>query len=116
VDAGASTTRGTPTVDTWWLVAAFRAYAAHTRTSAFHKAVTGVLDRVATATVAVMCSESVWWRCRRRLIADVAALAHDVEVHHLMADGRVVPHRPTEGARVRDDGAVVWDGPRTAGG
>jgi uncharacterized protein (DUF488 family) len=57
-----------------------------------------------------MCSESVWWRCHRRLVADVAVLGHGVEVRHLMPDGSLRPHTPAAGARVGPDGLVVWDG------
>jgi uncharacterized protein (DUF488 family) len=95
--------------DPWWRVAAFRGYAAHTRTEEFRTAMTDLLTEVADRRTAVMCSESVWWRCHRRLIADVAALAHATEVRHLMHDGRLTEHPPAEGARLRDDGLVVWD-------
>lgn len=96
--------------DGWWQVEAFRAYAAHTRTEEFREALDEVLAEAAAQRVAVMCSESVWWRCHRRVIADVAVVAHDVSVQHLMHDGRLVPHRASEGARLRQDGLVVWDG------
>ncbi|HEX6247649.1 MAG TPA: DUF488 domain-containing protein [Nocardioidaceae bacterium] len=95
--------------DPWWQVAAFRAYAAHTRTPAFRAALADLLGEVAGRQVAVMCSESVWWRCHRRLVADVATVAHGVAVRHLMHDGRLVEHRPAEGARLRGDGLVMWD-------
>ena len=96
--------------DTWWTVAAFRAYAAHTRTPEFRAALDLLLAEVKTWTVAVMCSEAMWWRCHRRLIADVVALGHGVAVRHLLPDGRLAAHRPAEGARVRPDGSLVWDG------
>jgi uncharacterized protein (DUF488 family) len=95
--------------DPWWQVEAFRAYAAHTRTEEFGEAMGALLDEVAARRVAVMCSESVWWRCHRRVVADVAVLAHGVEVRHLMHDGRLTEHRPSGGARLRRDGRVVWD-------
>jgi uncharacterized protein (DUF488 family) len=88
-------------------VAQFGAYAAHTRTPEFGTALDEVLAEAATATVAVMCSESVWWRCHRRLIADVAVLGRGVAVHHLMPGGRLAVHRPSEGA-VLDGGEVRW--------
>lgn len=97
-----------PEQDTWWTVPAFRAYAAHTRTAEFVAALDRVLDEVARHTVAVMCSESVWWRCHRRLIADVTALGRQTSVQHIMPGGRLSPHRVAEGARVRPDGLVVW--------
>ena len=95
--------------DPWWQVEAFRAYAAYTRTGEFRDAMARLLSEAASRRVAVMCSESVWWRCHRRLIADVAMLAHGVPVLHLMHDGRLVEHRPSEGARLRSFGEVVWD-------
>ncbi len=96
--------------DTWWRVEAFRAYSAWTRTPEFGEALTELLDDAAARTVVIMCSESVWWRCHRRVISDVAVLARGVEVRHLMHDGRLVDHVPAEGARLDRDG-VVWDGP-----
>jgi uncharacterized protein (DUF488 family) len=95
--------------DPWWQVDAFRAYAAHTRTSEFADAMADLLADVDERRVTVMCSESVWWRCHRRVVADVATLAHGVGVQHLMHDGRLTEHRPSDGARLRSDGLVAWD-------
>lgn len=93
-------------VDPWWQVDAFRAYAAHTRTGEFRAALAEVLTGAAERRTAVMCSETVWWRCHRRLISDVAVLLHDVPVLHLGHDGRLAPHRPSGGARVTERGLV----------
>lgn len=94
--------------DTWWTLSAFRAYAAHTRTPEFGRALEEVLaDERRTA---VLCSEALWWRCHRRLVADVVVLARDREVRHLMHGGALAPHRPAAGARAVGDGTLVWDG------
>jgi uncharacterized protein (DUF488 family) len=69
-----------------------------------------VLREASQCRTAVMCSEAVWWRCHRRLIADFAVLARGVPAHHLMHDGRLSAHAPTPGARLRDDGLLVYDG------
>ena len=95
--------------DTWWRVRSFAAYAAWTRTPAFRDALAELLAGAARRRTAVMCSEAVWWRCHRRLIADVAALAHGADVRHLMDDGRLVEHPPPAGARLEGQD-VVWDG------
>jgi uncharacterized protein (DUF488 family) len=100
---------GEPVVDTWWTVPAFAAYAAHTRSEEFGSGMDLLVDEAASAAVAVLCSETVWWRCHRRLVADVATLTRGLEVRHLMHTGQPVAHRPAAGARVRDDGLVVWD-------
>jgi len=102
---------GEPDVDRWWTVPAFRAYAAHTRTAEFGSALAEVIGQCGSRSVAVMCSESVWWRCHRRLIADVAVLARGCVVTHLMPGGHLAEHRVADGARLQADGKVVWDGP-----
>ena len=99
--------------DPWWRVEQFRAYAAHTRTPEFADGLRDVLGEGRERQVAVMCSETVWWRCHRRLIADVVRLTTPVDVQHLGHDGRLSEHPVAEGARVRGDGFVVWDGAPT---
>ena len=86
--------------------ASFRGYAEWMRGEQFRTALAQVLagpDRSA-----VMCSESVWWRCHRRMVADAALLLHGAEVLHLMPDGRLTPHPATDGVRVDGD-ALVYD-------
>lgn len=88
---------------------AFAGYAAHMRTVGFATAIDEVLGGAAVTRTVVLCSEAVWWRCHRRLIADFAVLARGVPVRHLMHDGRRTEHQPTDGARLRDDGLLVYD-------
>lgn len=100
----------TQIVDGWWRVESFRAYAAHTRSQDFADAMADLIDAVSGGVTVVMCSETVWWRCHRRLIADVALLVHDVPVRHLMPAGRLTPHKSSDGARPLGHGQLVWDG------
>jgi uncharacterized protein (DUF488 family) len=92
--------------DVWWQVPAFRAYAGHMRTAEFAAAMEVLLGEPGAA---VMCSESLWWRCHRRLIADFAVLARGAEVRHLQHDGRLTDHTVAAGARLRPDGLLVYD-------
>ncbi|GGV30522.1 hypothetical protein GCM10010182_62270 [Actinomadura cremea] len=96
--------------DTFWRNDSFRGYAGHTRDPGFLAAVDELLDGAERDRTAVMCSESVWWRCHRRLIADFAVLARGRPVLHLAHDGRLTEHPPTSGARLREDGLLVYDG------
>jgi uncharacterized protein (DUF488 family) len=96
--------------DTAWREAAFRGYAGHMREPDFLAAIDEVLAQTAAQPLAVMCSESVWWRCHRRLIADFAELARGVPVRHLMHDGRLVTHQRPPEVRLRPDGLLVYDG------
>ncbi|MFG2679586.1 DUF488 family protein [Streptomyces sp. NPDC048392] len=95
--------------DVVWRNASFRAYAGHTRSPEFVTAMDELLAQAALGRTAVMCSEAVWWRCHRRLIADFAVLARDTPADHLMHDGRLTAHSPTPGARLRTDGLLVYD-------
>ncbi|MEU9393013.1 DUF488 domain-containing protein [Streptomyces sp. NPDC048324] len=99
--------------DTVWRNVSFRGYAAHTRSPDFVIAMNQVVLQAAELRTAVMCSEAVWWRCHRRLIADFAVLARGMLVHHLMHDGRLTPHTPTQGVRLRGDGLLVYDDTRS---
>jgi uncharacterized protein (DUF488 family) len=114
--------------DVVWREDMFRGYAEHMRSPDFLAAIGAVLTEAELAEaelaeaelaeagaepethrVTVMCSESLWWRCHRRLVADFAAVARGTEVSHLMHDGRLEAHRPTPGVRLRDDGLLVYD-------
>jgi uncharacterized protein (DUF488 family) len=95
--------------DTVWREDMFRGYAAHMRTDGFQAAMDEVLAQSGTDRTAVMCAESLWWRCHRRLLADFAAAARGVPVRHLLHDGRTEEHRLSPGLRRRDDGLLVYD-------
>lgn len=90
--------------DDWWQVGAFRAYAAHTRTPEFAAALDELVAQARSTPTAVMCSETLWWRCHRRLVADAAVLLRGLPVLHLGHDGRTTEHVLSVGARVAVDG------------
>ena len=95
--------------DTYWHNASFRGYAGHSRRPEFLAAMDGLLRQAVGVRTTVMCSESVWWRCHRRIIADFAVLARGTPVLHLAHDGRLAEHQPTAGARLRADRLLVYD-------
>ena len=94
--------------DSWWRVAQFRAYAAWTRSPEFRAGLDELLAEDDAARTAIMCSEAVWWRCHRRIVADVVQLEHDRPVQHLMHDGALREHPPSEAARRGPDGYLTW--------
>lgn len=87
----------------------FRAYADYMVGDRFRNGVAELLELAERGSVAVMCSESVWWRCHRRLLADHLILVEGAPVEHLMHDGRTGPHPVTAEAR-RDGNRVVYPG------
>ena len=87
-----------------WENLSFRGFADYMQTEAFEASLDELLSLSRTRRVALMCAESVPWRCHRSLIAD-ALVARGMPVRHIIGAGRAHPHRLTtfatvEGARV----------------
>jgi uncharacterized protein (DUF488 family) len=85
----------------------FRGYADYMETREFLSARDRLIDTSRERTTAVMCAESVWWRCHRRMLSDSLTVA-GCEVRHIMEGGRLEPHRLTDAARVVG-GVLVYD-------
>ena len=94
-----------------WENEAFRAYAFHMDSTEFREALAQLLEISKERKTAIMCSETLWWRCHRRLVAD-AVVAQGREVLHL-GMGEPQSHRITEFARVEEDGLLAYDGVQT---
>jgi uncharacterized protein (DUF488 family) len=92
----------------------FRGYADHMETEDFRRARDHLIEASRNAPTAVMCAESLWWRCHRRLLAD-ALVAAGCEVRHIMEGGRIDRHRLSRTARLEDD-AVIYDVPEAGSG
>lgn len=90
-----------------WENDSFRAYAAHMETPEFREGLTDVLNLSGERRVSVMCSETLWWRCHRRLIADAVVAAGSRAVH--LGAGKPQPHSLTKAARVDEQGLLVYD-------
>jgi uncharacterized protein (DUF488 family) len=88
--------------------AAFRAFADHMDGRGFRTELERLEVAAAERRLALMCAETLWWRCHRRLIADVlVARGHSVE--HLIGPGKQQPHPLNPSARYTDDGWLVYD-------
>lgn len=89
-----------------WQNRSFRGYADYTQTRAFQAALGDLCAWATDQPTAMMCSEGVWWRCHRRLVADQLVSA-GWEVRHIAPDGRTSSHELTEFARV-EGGRLVY--------
>jgi uncharacterized protein (DUF488 family) len=94
--------------------AGFRGYADHMETDAFRAARQRLIERADEVPTAVMCAETLWWRCHRRMLAD-ALVAVECEVRHIIDGPRLEPHRLSPQARVVD-GLPVYDVPEDDSG
>ncbi|MGA8476152.1 MAG: DUF488 domain-containing protein [Candidatus Cybelea sp.] len=88
---------------------AFRGYADYMQTPEFQAALVQLIEDAAQRPTTIMCSETLWWRCHRRLIADALLLAHDVGVLHVMHAGAPQAHRLTPGVRLLPNGTLQYD-------
>ena len=98
-----------PAVNAYWQNQSFHNYADYALGDAFPGGLDQLLAISAERSTAIMCSEAVWWRCHRRIIADYLLLAGR-DVRHLMGGGRITPATITPGARERD-GRLVYPAP-----
>jgi len=79
-------------------VAAFRSYAARMRSERWQAALATALAEPASC---LMCSETIWWRCHRRLIAELLHARGD-HVVHLLGPSKRQEHKPLLEAESRD--------------
>jgi uncharacterized protein (DUF488 family) len=82
-----------------WRHPAFRAYADHIATEEFADGLFELLMLVPGLRTAVMCAEVLWWRCHRRIIADVLT-SLGVAVVHIRDLNISEPHRLAPPARL----------------
>ena len=87
--------------------AGFQGYADHMETAEFAAALDRLIASGAEGVAAFMCSESLWWRCHRRLLSD-ALVERGCDVLHLMEGGRIDRHGLSPWARV-EAGRLVYD-------
>ncbi|QVQ53281.1 DUF488 domain-containing protein [Spiractinospora alimapuensis] len=90
-----------------WRNQSFHNYADYALSPPFRAALAELRQEAETRRVAVMCSEAVWWRCHRRIIAD-HLLAHGDDVHHILGPGHTPSASLTPGAVVHPDQSVTY--------
>ena len=86
-----------PEVNGFWTNQSFHNYADYALSEPFHLGLAKLLDLSRDKSCAIMCSEAVWWRCHRRIVADYLLVA-GMPVFHLMSPARTEPAKLTEAA------------------
>jgi uncharacterized protein (DUF488 family) len=86
-----------PEVNGFWNNASFHNYADYAFSPEFHAGLAELLEVSAQKRTAIMCAETLWWRCHRRIVADYLMNAGRT-VYHLMGRNDVDPAKMTEGA------------------
>ena len=91
-----------------WRNASFRGYADYMETQPFRDGVDRLLEIARAGRAAIMCSEAVWWRCHRSMIADYLK-AIGVHVFHILGPKKAQEHPYTSAAQLVD-GRLSYEG------
>jgi uncharacterized protein (DUF488 family) len=91
---------------TGWTHPAFRAYADYIGTEEFAEGLTELSLLAGGLRTAIMCAEALWWRCHRRIIADVL-VSLGANVVHNIAPGKSEEHSLRPPARL-EDGVLTY--------
>ncbi len=98
-----------PEVNGFWENQSFHNYADYAMTETFRAGLAELLALGEDARCAIMCAETVWWRCHRRIIADYL-LASGQPVFHIVSGDVPEPARMTPEARLAKSGVLVYPG------
>lgn len=85
--------------NTIWRNESFRAYADYMETGEFRMGIERLLELARRRRTVIMCSEAVWWRCHRSMIADYLK-ANGVCVQHILSATQNKQHPYTSAAQV----------------
>ena len=96
----------------FWKNQSFHNYADYATSKEFRSGLTMLRERGHATICAIMCSETVWWRCHRRIIADYLIASGEI-VFHILGPKAVDRAHLTEGACVGLDGIVTYPPPDT---
>ncbi len=82
-----------------WRNESFRAYADYMEEDAFKDGIKELESYAYTQPTAFMCSEALWWRCHRSMVADYLKVK-GWEVIHIMSGDKTEIHPYTSPARI----------------
>jgi uncharacterized protein (DUF488 family) len=96
-----------PSVNAFWQNDSFHNYADYALGAAFGEGLKHLRQRGQSQACAIMCAETVWWRCHRRIITDYLLASRETVVH-VLGPGHVEAAVMTEAARLQADGLLVY--------
>ncbi len=88
-----------------WRNLSFRGYADHMGTEEFREDFRRLLELCGRERACLMCSEAVWWRCHRRVVAD-ALVVRGFPVEHVLGEGSRQAHELTPWSEVVEEDGV----------
>jgi uncharacterized protein (DUF488 family) len=96
-----------PQINGFWRHDSFHNFADYAMSSAFRGGLAELRELGKERLCAIMCAETLWWRCHRRLVADYLIAAGDT-VFHILGPGHIEPATLTPAARLLADRTLVF--------
>jgi uncharacterized protein (DUF488 family) len=96
-----------PATNAFWENRSFHNYADYAMSEDFHSGLVKLREAGHEKRCAIMCSEAVWWRCHRRIIADYLIAAGE-RVFHILGPNHIEPARMTAAAKVGPAGTLTY--------
>ncbi|MCK1741121.1 DUF488 domain-containing protein [Bradyrhizobium sp. 139] len=91
----------------FWQNGSFHNYADHATSAAFHDGLAHLRELGQTQRCAIMCAETLWWRCHRRIITDYLLAAGET-VFHILGPGHVKEAEMNPAARAVAGGRLAY--------
>jgi uncharacterized protein (DUF488 family) len=87
-----------PRTNAFWRNGSFHNYADYAMSDTFRAGLAELRQAGATKRSAIMCAETLWWRCHRRIITDYLIAAGDT-VFHILGERHIESASLTPAAR-----------------
>jgi uncharacterized protein (DUF488 family) len=91
----------------FWDNDSFHNYADYALSDGFRDGLAHLRQLGHTRRCAIMCAETVWWRCHRRIITDYL-LAYGESVFHILGPGHVNEAHMTAAAQRQPGGRLIY--------
>lgn len=96
-----------PDVNAYWQNESFHNYADYAMSEGFRAGLAHLRELGRNRRCAIMCAETVWWRCHRRIIADYLLAAGEA-VFHVLGPDNVTAASMNEAARPQAWGSLIY--------
>jgi len=99
-----------PETNAFWQHDSFHNFADYAMSEDFRAGLAELRQLGNTRRCVIMCAETLWWRCHRRIIADYLIAAGDM-VLHIVRPGHIERATLTSAARPQSDHTLVFPAP-----
>jgi uncharacterized protein (DUF488 family) len=96
-----------PTTNAFWENENFHNYADYATSGGFRAALGRLRQLGHSERCAIMCAETLWWQCHRRIISDYLMVAGEI-VFHILGPDHVAQAFMTPAAKIGADGVLIY--------